>query len=170
MKEFKNFPRVLLQKVILTALIGIACFIIGGAYYIFTKDSIMLYLSIAVLCFSGIRTVSLYYLISKQKYETVEGTCVGIGAKPLKKYYTVKIMDDAGTESSLRLGKQTKIKIGFRYRFYFKKSERISAGSEYFDTVLSSDQFLGFEELGEFMEQNKEPKTLKSNDKKEVES
>ena len=170
MIELKNFPKVLLQKTVLTALIGIGCLITGTAYYIFTKDRIMLSLSGMVFVFSVIRSVGLYYTITNKKYETVEGTCVGVGTKPLRKYYTVKIMDDAGTESSLRLGKQTKIKIGFRYRFYFKKSERISAGSEYFDTVLSSDQFLGFEELGEFMEQNKEPKTLKSNDKKEVES
>jgi hypothetical protein len=109
--------------------------------------------------------MSLYYLIAKQKYETVEGTCVGIGVKPLRKYRTVKLMDDAGIESSLRLGKQTKIKIGFRYRFYLKKTERLySVGSEYFDAALSSDQFLGFEELGEFMKPNKEAGTADSDD------
>jgi len=156
MNEIKNFPKVLFQKFVLTALIGVGCLIIGGAYYIFTKDSIMLLLSVMVFVFSVIRSVTLYHVIAKQKYETVEGTCVGVGAKPLKKYYTVKIMDDAGIESSLRLGKQAKIKIGFRYRFYFKKSERLPLGGGYFDTALASDQFLGFEELGEFISQDKD--------------
>jgi hypothetical protein len=66
-------------------------------------------------------------------------------------------MDDSGIESSLRLGKQVMIKIGFRYRFYFKKSEQLSVGSEYFDAALASDRFLGFEELGEFMGENTVP-------------
>ena len=153
MIELKNFPKVLLQKTVLTALIGAGCLIIGAAYYIFTKDRIMLSLSGTVFVFSVIRSVGLYYTIANKKYETIEGTCVGVGAKPLRKYYTIKIMDDVGIESSLRLGKQAKIKIGYRYRFYFKQGERLSVGSEYFDTALSSDKFLGFEELGEYISQ-----------------
>ena len=51
--------------------------------------------------------------------------------------------------SALLLGKHSKIQIGFRYRFYFKKTQRLTLGSEYFDSALSSDCFLGFEELGE---------------------
>ena len=156
MNEFKDFPKVLFQKVALTALIGIGCLIIGAAYYIFTKDRIMLSLSGMVFVFSVIRSVSLYHTIANKKYEMLEGTCVGVGAKPLRKYYTIKIMDDAGIESSLRLGKQAKIKIGYRYRFYFNQGERLSVGSEYFDTALSSDKFLGFEELGEYISQSKE--------------
>ena len=49
----------------------------------------------------------------------------------------------------LLFGKRSKIQIGFRYRFYFKKTQRLTLGSEYFDAALSSDCFLGFEELGE---------------------
>jgi len=59
-------------------------------------------------------------------------------------------MDDTGIESTLKLGKQTKIKLGFRYRFFFSRNGRIPLGNEYFETVLSSDCFLGLEELGEF--------------------
>ena len=79
----------------------------------------------------------------------VEGTCVGIVPKPLRKYRKIRIMDDDGNESALLLGKHSKIQIGFRYRFYFKKTQRLTLGSEYFDSALSSDCFLGFEELGE---------------------
>ena len=58
-------------------------------------------------------------------------------------------MDDEGNESALLLGKHSKIQIRFRYRFYFKKTQRLTLGSEYFDSDLSSDCFLGYEELGE---------------------
>jgi hypothetical protein len=138
-----------------TALIGAGCFIVGLALYIFSKDRITLFLSGAVLLFSLIKSAGLYLAVKKGSYETVEGTCVGVSAKPFRKQFTVKIMDDDGLESSLRLGKQTRVKIGFRYRFYFSggHSSRVSIGSEYLDAALSSGQFLGFEELGEFGKQ-----------------
>ena len=87
----------------------------------------------------------------------VEGTCVGIVPKPLRKYRKIRIMDDDGNESALLLGKHSKIQIGFRYRFYFKKTQRLTLGSEYFDAALSSDCFLGFEELGELDEHPEPP-------------
>ena len=48
------------------------------------------------------------------------------------------------------VGKQSKVKIGYRYRFYFKETQHISLGSEYLNSAMSSDHFLGYEELGEF--------------------
>lgn len=38
----------------------------------------------------------------------------------------------------------------YRYRFYFKETQHISLGSEYLNSAMSSDHFLGYEELGEF--------------------
>jgi len=154
MNTLKNCPKVLLQKILFTTLIGASCFIVGAAYFLYAKDTMTLALSCLVLLFSLFRSIGLYRTIAKQKYEVVEGTCVGVAAKPLRKHFTVKIMDDAGIESTLRLGKQAKVKIGFRYCFYFNsQGERLSVGSEYFDIALSSNQFLGFEELGEFEKQ-----------------
>jgi hypothetical protein len=79
-----------------------------------------------------------------------------VSIKVFRKQLTVKLMDDAGIETSLRLGKQAKIRIGLRYRFYFKKGEHLSLGNEYFDTALSSDHFLGFEEFGELKDKSSE--------------
>ena len=59
-------------------------------------------------------------------------------------------MDGDGNESTMLLGKQSKVKIGYRYRFYFKETQHISLGSEYLNSAISSDHFLGYEELGEF--------------------
>ena len=53
--------------------------------------------------------------------------------------------------------RHSKIQIGFRYRFYFKKTQRLTLGSEYFDSALSSDCFLGFEELGELDDHSEPP-------------
>jgi hypothetical protein len=167
MNILKNCPKVLLQKLLFTVLIGVGCLIVGVSYYIFSKDGTALALSCLMLVFSLIRGAGLYDIICGNKYNTVEGACVGIKTKPFGKQCTIKIMDAAGVESSLRLGKQSKFKIGFRYRFYFKQGERITTGSEYFDTALASDNFLGVEELGEFMSQSKEPDTADINNKTE---
>ena len=156
MNTLKNCPKALFQKLMFTALIGAGCLIVGLAYYIFSRDNITLALSFLVLTFSMIRSAGLYHIISEKRYDIIDGICVGIKPKPLSKHYTVKIIDDTGVETSLRLGKQTKLKIGFRYRFYFKQGQQLSVGSKYLDAALSSDHFLGFEELGEFMSRDKE--------------
>ncbi|MDO4608873.1 MAG: hypothetical protein Q4B40_06755 [Clostridia bacterium] len=107
-------------------------------------------MSLAVFVLSIGKAVEFYLLIANKKYEVVEGTCVGIVPKPLRKYRKIKIMDDVGVESTMLLNKQTKVKIGYRYRFFFKETQSLSYGSEYLDSATSSDCFLGFEELGEF--------------------
>ena len=97
-----------------------------------------------------VRAMGSYYrVLSEKKYEVVEGTCVGIVPKPLRKFRKIRIMDDEGNESALLLPKQSKVTIGDRYRFYFKQTQRISLGSEYFDAAMSSDCFLGYEQIGE---------------------
>ena len=145
-----NFPKVLLQKILFTVLIGVGCFVVGIVYYIFTHDRVMLSLSSILLLFSLFRGYGIFNIVTKQKYDVVVGTCVSVSYKQFRKYFTVKIMDDTGVESTLKLGKQAKVKIGMRYRFFFSRNERMPLGNEYFDTALSSGAFLGFEELGEF--------------------
>lgn len=150
MDNLKASPRVLLQKLLFTVLIGIGCLLVGVAYYIFARDRIFLALSGLVFLFSLSRGAGLYRMITKRQYEVVEGTCVSVAQRKLRKHCKIRIMDKDGIESTLLLGKQAKVKIGFQYRFYFSQAQRLSVGSEYFDTALSSDHFLGFEELGEF--------------------
>jgi hypothetical protein len=147
MNIFKNCPKPLFQKILFTALIGIGCLAVGTAVFVFSKDTITLALSGAVFIFSLVRCLNLYAVITKNKYEIIEGACVGVSSKLFGKYITVKVMTEDGIESTLRLGKHTKLKIGYRYRFYFKQGQRLSLGSGYFDIALASDYFLGFEEL-----------------------
>ena len=131
-----------------SVLIGIGCFVVGLGYWIFSRDRIFFIMSSTLLLFSLFRGYSLYSTISKQRYDIIEGTCIGVSSKPFRKYFSIKITDNTGVESTLKLGKQTKIKIGVRYRFFFSRDNRAFLGNEYFDTALSFDCFLGFEELG----------------------
>ena len=86
---------------------------------------------------------------AKKDYEVVEGICTAIVPKLLNKFRKVKITDDDGNETTLLLAKQSKITIGERYKFYFKKTTRVTLGNEYFDSALSSDCFLGYEAAAE---------------------
>lgn len=152
MSKIREAPAPLRRKLYLTAIIGSVCLLVGLAMFLFLKDKMMLFLSLVICTFSIAKVIDYYRIIAGGDYETVEGTCVSITPKPLRKYRKIKIMDDNGVESSLLLNKQSKVKIGYRYRFYFKETQHISLGSEYLDSALSSDCFLGYEELGEFSE------------------
>ena len=143
--KWTSFPAPLKRKMLLTALVGMGCLLVGVAFTIFAKDTMMLLLSVAVCAFSVFKAFSMYRVASKKDYEIVEGTCSAIVPKLITKFKKIKITDDDGNETTLLLAKQSKVTIGERYRFYFKKTTRVTLGNEYFDSALSSDCFLGYE-------------------------
>lgn len=145
MDKWTSFPSPLKRKMILTALVGIGCLLVGIAFTAIAKDTMMLLLSIAVCAFSFYKAFAMFRIASKKDYEIVEGTCTAIVPKLLNKFRKIKITDDEGNETTLLLAKQSKIAIGERYKFYFKKTTRVTLGNEYFDSALSSDCFLGYE-------------------------
>lgn len=147
--KWTSFPAPLKRKMLLTALVGIGCLLVGVAFTIFAKDTMMLILSAAVCGFSLFRTFTMYRVASKKDYDVVEGTCTAIVPKLLPKFRKIKITDNEGNETTLLLSKQSKVAIGQRYRFYFKKTTRVTLGNEYFDSALSSDCFLGYEPITE---------------------
>ena len=150
MDKIKTAPAPLQRKLLLTVLIGALCLIVGIAVFLFARDVMMLALSAAVCIGAILKGFSLFRVISKEQYEIIEGTCVAVSQNPIRKCRKIRITDDNGNESSLLLNKQDKIKIGYRYRFYFKDTDRLTLGNSYLDSALSSDCFMGFEELGEF--------------------
>lgn len=142
---FKDFPAPLFRKTVITALIGAGCMLFGVIYYFSMKDRILLILSAIVFGACLFKAFSLYRMVSKKKYAIVEGTCTGIIPKLLGKYYKVEITDDDGNGTTLQLMKNCRIKVGTKYKFYFTDRERPSTGSEYFDTALATNSFLGYE-------------------------
>jgi hypothetical protein len=146
-KHFANAPKPILIELLLTLLIGVGCFAVGVAYYAAAKDKITLIISGLLLLFSVLRAFTLYTAVINNKYDVVEGTCVGTIVKPLRKQREVRVMADDGTETTIRLGKQTRVKIGVKYRFYFTCRDSAPIGGEYIDAALSPDRFLGYEEI-----------------------
>ena len=106
-----RIPAPLQRKMLLTSVIGVACFLIGFAFFLFCKDQTMLLLSLAVFVMCIGKTITLYRIVSMQSYETVEGTCAFIAPQFLRRYRKVKIIDSEGNETSLLLDKYSQ---GFR--------------------------------------------------------
>ena len=79
-------PKPLHQKLVLTLLVGIGCFFTGLALSVSIRDKTLFFLSAAILVFSCIRTVSLYFKIKSGSYYTLEGTCCSVPALPEKLY------------------------------------------------------------------------------------
>lgn len=150
MELVKSCPKVLLHRLLFTPLIGAGCLAVGIAYYCFAKDKVFLSLSGMVFAASIVQTIRLYRLIRRKNYRITEGVCVGVMAKPMRRCRNVRLMDEDGLETTLLLDKRTRVKIGFRYRAYFKGGDHPSLGSEYLDTALSGGCFLGIEELGAY--------------------
>lgn len=148
MKILDGHPSPLIKKFVWMVIIGVLLLISGICVSIILNDFYMVVLSVLVCIFSILKAFFLYRTISKNEYETVRGVCVSVSTFAIRKQRKVKIMDQDGNETMLLLDKNSKVKIGEEYCFYFKKTKSVNIGNEYLDSVLSSDCFLGYEATG----------------------
>ena len=88
----KDFPSVLFRKWIFTLAVGVCCLGVGIIYFFFAGDGVLMGLSGLVFGFSLLRSILLYRTISSKDYDTVEGTCVSISNRLLRKCRRIKIM------------------------------------------------------------------------------
>ena len=146
MEHWIHSPPLLQRKVLFTLFLGIGSISIAGVMFFLSKDYTLLILSIFILIGCIIRSITLFLIIAQTKYDTVTGTCTGILAVPFRRYRRVFLVNDAGDETTLLLGKDCLIKPGTSYRFYFKRNGAVPIGNDYLDAMLSANTFLGYEE------------------------
>lgn len=145
----KEFPAPLKEKFISLIVMGVLLWLVGICVALLFKDMTMFILSLLVCICCFIKAGTFYVTVSNEEYEAVKGTCILVSPIFIRKQKKIKIVDKDENERSLILGRHSKIDVGKSYTFYFKSTKRISLGSEYFDSVLSSDCFLGYEETKE---------------------
>lgn len=150
MEKWRTSPLVLRRKVFFTLLMGLFSITVSFIIYVISADRILLGLGGLIFIFCLFRGGTLWRVVTCQDYEIISGVCVGAGSLPLQKYRRVKILDETGKETTLLLNQQTRINIGSRYCFYFQKYRQPVFGYEYLDASLSTDTFLGYEELGKY--------------------
>ncbi len=142
---FYSFPAPLRSKIIITMLIGLGCLILGVAYFFMAHDTIFLCLSGIIFVVSIVKALGYFNIAKKKQYETVVGTCVFIAPVMLRKFMKIKIMDAEGVETTVNLRKGSKLKIGEKYCLYFKRNTTRIVESDFIETMLATDNFLGFE-------------------------
>ncbi len=135
------------RRMLLSVLLCVVCLLIGTVGFLYYGDQVMLILSAAVCALGVFKAWTAFRIIATEDYDTVEGICIGIKPKPLRRYRQIQIIDDEGNESTLYLGKRLKLQIGCRYRFFFKRGDRQITGSDHLDTLLALNLFLGYEEV-----------------------
>jgi hypothetical protein len=150
-KQWKGYRYVLVRRVFLTLLTGAAGAVVGLAGFLAAGDRILLGLSVAVCLCSLWKGILLWGVIKGGGYETVEGVCVGVTSPPFRRYKKIRIIDGNGMEGSLLLHSQARIRIGYRYRFFFKKGGGNYFKGEYLSAMLETGLFLGHEEMGEYL-------------------
>jgi hypothetical protein len=94
-----------------------------------------------------IRAYSLFAVISKGKYEAIDGVCIANTPNPLRRHRTVTVLDGNRVSHKLRLPKSARLKVGSVYRLYFSLGYDNSFVGERFESALSADGFLGYEEI-----------------------
>lgn len=146
MENWNHSPPVLTKKVLFTLLLGIGCVSIAAAIFFHSRDSTLLVLGILIFSGCVFRSISLLWTIGKDGYDTVIGTCTNIETVPFRRYQKIYLLDEAGNEITLLLGKYQAVKPGASYRFYFQRNGPTPSGNDYLDAMLSANSFLGCEE------------------------
>lgn len=141
-------PIPLVKRLVLTFLVGIGCFFAGLVFYLYNHDRIFLGLSCCILSGSLIKTITLYIRLRRKEYILLEGICTQVQFKLFSKSHQVLLVDAGGTEHTLLISKDYKIRTGLLYRFYFKTASGISPGKNpLLEKMLLTEQLLGVEQI-----------------------
>lgn len=147
MEKQATLPNALRHKVFLTLITGAASFLIAITVFAGSGDRILLCLGTILFFLCIGKGYLLWRTLSMGDYETVIGVCIEITQPPLCRCRKITIISEHDTQLTLLLGKQTRIFIGSPYRFYFRKDTGFNWGSDYLNSALATDLFLGYEQL-----------------------
>lgn len=147
MEKNNAIPPVLRGKAVLTFLTGAGVGMVAIVVYAVSKDRTMLTMGSILFLWCLLRGGMLWQHISTGHYECVTGVCTLVTQPPFRRYKKVHLMLEDGNETILLLGMQTKIKPDTWYHFYFRSGSFPRLGNDYLDAALSTNVFLGFEEL-----------------------
>lgn len=144
----KPIPKPLLRRLVLTLLVGTGCLLVGIAFYFIEKDSSFLFLSLLIFLFSMCRAFSTLFMVKRNSYVVLEGTCQSIHPMLLCKCNEIIMEDAEGNPSRLMIDRSQKLRPGESYRFYFKTPSGISPGKNpLFEKALLTDNLLGIESI-----------------------
>ena len=144
----ESMPKPLCKRLVLTALVGIGCLLVGIVFFMMEKDTSFLYLSVLIFLFSTVKAISTFIMAKTNSFVTIEGICISIHPILLSKCNEVIMEDPDGNALKLLLDRNYKLHTGTHYRIYFKTASSISPGQNPFmEKALLTDNLLGIEPI-----------------------
>lgn len=147
MEKQNAIPPALRGKAALTIITGAGIGMVALIVYAVSKDCTLLILGGILFLWCLSRGGMLWRSISTGHYECITGICTSVSQPPFRRYRKVHLALPDGNETALLLGMQAKIKPGTWYHFYFRSNSAPRLGNDYLDAALSTNVFLGFEEV-----------------------
>ena len=135
-------PKPLFAKLVVLCAISFFCVLFGGAYALYSKDQIFLFMSILLGICCIFRFIILYFTIRKQAYQIFEGICIKKEKLPLTGSQKFFFVDVEGKEFPFIFEKRTRILKGHHYKLYLHKPKHDTIATDALPCVL-----LGFEEI-----------------------
>lgn len=110
----------------------------------------LLWISALLALGTLLRCFLFYRIVQAEAYEVVEGVCIELGRAGLRKRRKVRLLQEDGNEYTILLGKQMSLRLGNRYRIFFRRGEVAGQGAERFPNFIVEDHLLGLEDMGEY--------------------
>ena len=164
MKQFKDWPAALQRKWLLSWAAGAAFLVTGIAVYFAIKDQALLIISILLTVCIVFRCLSFYRIVMTGCYEVISGVCIGLGHSGLKRYRSVRMLLNDGSEYKISLDKRISLRIGNQYHFYFRSTPGTDNKQKVSGQALMDSQFLALTDLGEYHCEEISKDTLQKSD------
>lgn len=123
---------------------------IGLEAFSILQDRMLLWISTLLALGTLLRCISFYWIVQAEAYEVVEGVCIELGRAGLRKRRKVRLLQEDGNEYTILLGKRMPLRLGNRYRIFFRCGDVAERDTELFPNFVMEDHFLGLEDMGEY--------------------
>lgn len=150
MKTGKEWPAALRNRWFLHIAAGVGFLLVGLAAFSALHDRMLLMISALLSLCTVLRCLSFYRMVQAESYEVVEGVCIELGRPGLRKRRRVRLLQEDGNEYAVLLDKRTPLRIGNRYRIYFRREDDGGQDVNLFPCFAAEGQFLGLEDMGEY--------------------
>lgn len=150
MKTGKEWPATLRNRWFLYIAAGVGFLLVGLAAFSAWHDRMLLMISGLLSLCTLLRCLSFYWMVQAESYEVVEGICIELGRPGLRKRRRVRLLQEDGNEYAALLDKRTPLRIGNRYRIYFRREDDGGQVVDLFPCFSAEDRFLGLEDMGEY--------------------
>lgn len=154
MGSMKEWPSALRRHWLLTIAAGCGFLVIGLAVFLAARDRPLLVISGLLALCTFLRCWDYHRAVRTGRYETVEGICIEFGRAGLGKQRKVRLLLYDGNEYVVRLDKRMQLRIGNRYRIFFRRDAPDTQSSVPIQEPYSGEQFLALEDLGEYLGPN----------------